>query len=146
MLQKIDDLFTGEPRESYLKIARQAIEEAVSFYCAEVIVANYYYDDDLSAVVASYRKDGLYEEYTDRDSSVCEITDIVTSGVKDKVRKILANLSKDLIDDSFVDNLEVDVSRSKCFEDDYLSDMPDLYQEYRDQKADSRELEHIFER
>lgn len=146
LLQEIDDLFIGEPRESYLKIARQAIEEAVSFYCAEVIVANYYYDDDLSAVVASYRKDGLCEEYTDRDSSVCEITDIVTSGVKDKVRKILANLPKDLIDDSFVDNLEVDVSRSKGFEDDYLSDMPDLYQEYRDQEADSREIEHIFER
>ena len=145
LLQKIDDLFTGEERESYIRIARQLLRESVDFYCSDVPAANY--DIDVASIVAGHREYGSYEDYIDGDGAAFEIKNIVEDQVKDEIYDLLAKLPEDLADASFVNTLDVDVSGSEDLVESYLSDVPeDYYEEYRDQEYDNREIEYIFER
>lgn len=145
LLQKIDDLFTGEERNPYIKLARQALKESVDFYCSDVPAANY--DIDMASIVADHREYSSYEDYIDGDGAAFKIKNIVEDQVKDEIYDLLAKLPEDLADASFVDTLDVDVSGSEDLVESYLSDVPeDYYEEYRDREYDNREIEYIFER
>ena len=122
--------------------AREALEEAVDVYCTDVPAAEY--DIDMDSVVANHRR---YGENIDVDSAALEISAIVKDQVKDDIRVRLSKLSGDMVDDSFVDNLDVDVSGSYNLLEVYLRDEPeDYYEEHRDLEADNWEIECIFER
>lgn len=145
LLLKIDDLFTGAARGSYIRIARQALKESAEFYCSDVSAANY--DIDVASVVADHSEYGPYEDYIDGDGAAFEIKNIVEDQVKDELYDILAKLPADLEDSSFIETLDIDVSGSDDLVESYLSDVPeDYYEEYRNREENNREIEYIFER
>lgn len=48
LLQKIDDLFVEDKRESYIKLVRRALMDAASSYCEDVPAADY--DIDVASI------------------------------------------------------------------------------------------------
>ena len=149
LLQKIDDLFVEDKRESYIKLVRRALRDAASSYCEDVPAADY--DIDVASIAEKHREYGIDEDDMegdiDGDGAAREIEASIKEQVLDEVYGILSKLPKDLFDVSFGDDLEVNVSGIDDLVEDYLRGQPDdYYEEYRDWKADNLEIEYIFER
>ena len=81
----------------------------------------------------------------DGDGAAREIEASIKEQVLDEVYGILSNLPGDLVDESFVDTLKVDVYGCDELVVDYLRDVPgEYYHAYGQKEADSREIEYIF--
>lgn len=146
-IKKIDYLFKGRGRLEYIEMVKDVLEETVADYCVDVPVSSY--DIDVSSIIDEHMIEHEFGAEVDIDAVVADIEDEVKCLVQEEIYEFIDELPMDLRIDYKVFSKElIDVSGSSSIVDNYLryDDYDDDYETYRERRADSQEVDYIFER
>lgn len=140
----IESIINEDDYEYYSFVIQTALESAVEFYC-DYIYADQY-DPDVQLAISHATRQAYDDIYVDEDDAVRYIEEEVGELVRLEIKEKLKDISKVLkIDDSFLDNVPVEVTGADDLLFNYLSYEGEDYSIEKTPFSE-KELINMFER
>lgn len=146
-IKQVDYIFENEERALYVEVIERAIKEEIECYCQDIPADEY--DVSISDIVEEHCYEDEHGWNVDGDGVASAIDEIIKSLVLDEIAAYISEFPKDIIiEDSFINNLNISVNGSASLVESYLVDdyQDYYYDDYRESEWGQHEIEYIFER
>lgn len=148
LINKIDFLFEGPKRKSYVNAIKSALDEAIDIYCSDIPADAY--DVDVTSILA----DCTYDDEIgigciDGDAAAEEVEDLIRNTVINELSDMISSLPSDIIiNNNYLNKFTISISGSTSLVEGYLMDKPDYdYDDYyEDQIENNDRIDLIFNR